>query len=393
MARIVFSTHLFRYPLGGSLSSKLQYVLGFLRLGHEVTIVERAHYANACYDAGLDTVGDDASYGVRIVSSLLSRFGLGGSWCFQDYRGQVFGMPIEKARAAIGSADVFVDYGNHGAWLDEARGAGVRIYIDGEPGYRQIQLQKSIDAGGRLPDYDLFFTNGSNIGAPDCPAPTAGASWRTLFHPVNPGLFRLPAAGAGAPFTTVMNWRSHAEVEFRGQVYGQKNAEFEKFMRLPRRVSAPLEVAVSGGPVERLREAGWSVADAHRTTLTFDAFRGYIGRSAGEFAVAKNVFVAMRTGWFSDRSAAYLAAGRPVVMQDTGFGAHLPTGEGLFAVRDEDEATEAIERIARDYRRHALAARRIARDRLRASEIAADILRAARVQPVAIAGRNRSLPP
>ena len=386
MARIVFSTHLVRYPLGGSLSSKLQYLLGLARLGHEVTVVERAHYADACYNAMTDTVSDDASYGLGVVSSLLSRFGLGRSWCFQDFSGRVYGLPIEKVLAAFKSADVFIDYGNHGAWLDEARWAGVRIYIDGEPGYRQISLQKVLDEGGQIPNYDLFFTNGTNIGTASSQAPTAGVIWHKLFHPVNADLFELPSPGADAPFTTVMNWRSHGEIEFRGNVYGQKNIEFSKFMRLPRRVGVPMEVAVSGAPVQLLREAGWRVVDAHEATLTFDSFRDYVCRSAGEFAVAKNVFVEMRTGWFSDRSAVYLAAGRPVVVQDTGFSAHLPTGEGLFAVNDEDEAAEAIETIRRDYPRHSEAAKRIAGGPLDARNVAAAILRVAQVES---AGRPR----
>ena len=159
----------------------------------------------------------------------------------------------------------------------------------------------------------------------------------------------LPATAppAEAPFTTVMNWQSHAPLEFEGEVYGQKDVEFEKFMDLPTRTGATLEISVAGAraPRERLARSGWRVRDAHEVTASYDSYVQYIHASRCEFSVCKNVFVATNSGWTSDRSAAYLSSGRPVVVQDTGFSAHIPCGEGLFAIRTVEEAASAIEAI------------------------------------------------
>ncbi|NQU09663.1 glycosyltransferase family 1 protein, partial [bacterium] len=177
-------------------------------------------------------------------------------------------------------------------------------------------------------------------------------------------------------FTTIMNWQSHPPITFDGRQYGQKDVEFAKFIDLPRRSPGHLEIAVAGQTVPRddLRAHGWRIRDAHEVTLSFDSFRDYLGRSQGEFSVCKNVFVDTRSGWFSDRSAAYLASGRPVVLQETGFSAYLPCGAGLFAVNSVDEAAEAIGRIAADYPAHSRRARQIAGEHLEASTVLAKFL-------------------
>ncbi len=165
----------------------------------------------------------------------------------------------------------------------------------------------------------------------------------------------------GGKVTTVMAWRAHQEVEYDGRVYGQKDAEFERFLDLPRSVSVPLEVAVGGAaPRERLAEHGWAVRDGHEVTASCDSYWDYVRSSRAEFSACKNVFVSLNTGWFSDRTAAYLASGRPAIVQETGFSAHLPCGDGLFAVGDVDAAAQAIEAIESDYQRHARAARELA---------------------------------
>jgi hypothetical protein len=178
-------------------------------------------------------------------------------------------------------------------------------------------------------------------------------------------------APADAPFTTVMNWRAHSTIRFGGQDFGQKDVEFARFLDLPARTAVPLEMAVAGDdvPADALRSKGWCLRSAHALTMSVESFQGYLRASRGEFSVCKNVFVATRSGWFSDRSAAYLASGRPVVMQDTGFSAHLPCGEGLFAVATVEEAAAALDEVAGNYLRHSRAARAIAEEHLAASTV------------------------
>jgi len=369
-ARIVLGSYLIRYPLGGMISNVLQWLVGLQRLGHDVYFVEKSGYPNSCYDPARDRMSDDCSYGLRVVNDLLSRFGLEDRWCYVDAGGGYHGMPRERVEGVLGTADVFVDMGTHGSWLPEAAGARVRVLVDGEPGFTQMRMELG---AGDPPSagYDRYYTVGQNIGGPASSAPTAGKEWRTVFHPVVPELFDLGPPPPGSAYTTVMNWQSHEPLDFEGRRYGQKDVEFGRFFGLPELTGVPLEVAVSGKgvPLEELRRRGWRIRDGHEVTMSFDSFRDYIASSRGEFGVCKNVFVATRSGWFSDRSAAYLAAGRPVVLQDTGFGAHLPTGTGLFAVGSAEEAAAALEEIERDHDRHAKWAREIAVEHLDAGRV------------------------
>jgi hypothetical protein len=383
MARVVLGSYMVRYPLGGMMSWVLQYLTGFQRLGHDVYFVEKADYADACYDPSRGAVGDDCSYGVSVVDAQLDRLGLGGRWCFVDVHGTYHGLSRERIEATFRSADLFVDMGTHGSWLGEAAPAGARVLIDGEPGFTQIKMTDRIASGERLPEYDAYYTTGRNVGTAASHAPTAGRRWRPIFHPVDTRRVTCaPAPPSRAPFTTVMNWRSHEPVHYRGAVYGQKDREFQKFIGVPRATGVPLELAVSGdAPRDRLAAAGWRLRKGSAATRSVPAFYDYLRASRGELGVCKEVFVSLRTGWFSDRSAAYLACGRPVILQDTGFGAHLPTGEGLFAVESADEAAAAIEEINRNYPRHARRAREISTEFLDAATVLANLLRDLGVRP------------
>jgi hypothetical protein len=371
MAHIILGSYMVRYPLGGMLSWALQYLVGFQRLGHEVWFVEKSGYPNSCFDPARGVMSDDCSYGTAALRALLARFGLQDRWCYVDAAGRYHGLAREQVEQVFRSADLFVDMGTHGSWLAEAAAARLRVLVDGEPGFTQMKMVNRQAAGEWVPAYDYYYTTGQNIGTPASTVPTAGKSWRPLFHPVVVDLFPREPAGPGAPFTTVMNWQSYGPVKYRGATYGHKDVEFEKFIDLPRRAAIPLEVAVSGKhvPAERLRGAGWRVRDAHAVTASFDSFRDYLGASRGEFSVCKNGYVVTKGGWFSDRGAAYLASGRPVVMQDTGFGAHLPCGRGLFTVGTVEEAAAAIAEINGDYERHSEAAYEIARAYLDAPKV------------------------
>lgn len=371
MARIVVGSYMVRYPLGGMLSWVLQYLVGFQRLGHDVFFVEKSGYTDSCYDPAKNCISNDCSYGVAAVQALLKRFGMQDQWCFVDAQEHYYGLTRDRITAVFKSADLFLDMGTHGAWLPEAAATRLRVLADGEPDFTQIKMAQRVAAGETLLYYDSYYTVGSNIGTSKSTAPTAGQKWRYLFHPVVTDLFRYEPVHRNAAFTTVMNWQSHPPIEFNGRTYGQKDVEFAKFIDLPSRVSAPLEVAISGRrlPIGQLQNASWRVRDAREVTLSFDSFCDYVHSSKGEFSVCKQVFVATHSAWFSDRSAVYLASGRPVVLQDTGFSAHLPCGRGLFAVRTVDEAAAAIEDITAHYEQHTQWAREIAVEYLDAAKV------------------------
>ncbi|MBW3539114.1 MAG: hypothetical protein KY476_02485 [Planctomycetes bacterium] len=375
--RILLGSYMVRYPLGGMMSWVLQYLSGLVKLGHDVFFVEKAGYPNSCFDPQTNSMGDDCRYGTRIVAGLLARLGLERKWCYVDAAGAYHGLARAAVEDVFRTADVFLDMGTHGSWLPEAEQTGCRVLIDGEPGFTQMKMAARLARGETLPAYHDYVTTGRNIGTERSSAPSAGQTWRHIWHPVDVEKFPVVSPAAAARVTTVMHWQSYEPLTYEGRVYGHKDVEFDKFFDLPSHVATELEVAVGGPhtPAERLRQAGWHVRDAHHVTRSFDSFVEYVQDSLAEFSVCKNGFVATNSGWFSDRSAAYLASGRPVVMQDTGFSDHLPTGAGLFAVRTVEEAADALDAIRGDYRRHSAAARAVAEEHLQAETVLGELIR------------------
>ena len=361
MARILIGSWMIRFPLGGNLSWSLQWLLGFHRLGHDVYLVEKATDPESCFDPSRSVMTNDCTYGVQTVSELLAAYGMRERWCFVDSGGVYYGLSRRKVEELFRGADLYLDLGSHGAWLEEAASSSVRVLVDGEPGATQIKLVQPGKDTSWLQRYDAHYSNGANLANGQSSAPTAGINWRAIYNPVVPGIFPHCGLPPGGAYTTVMNWQAHKPVVYGGTKYGQKDEEFEKFVDLPRRVEAPFELAVNGKavPVDRLTASGWRIR-SFRTTKTHSAFIEYLAGSRGEFSVAKGIYVQLTTGWFSDRSAAYLASGRPVVLQDTGFSAHLPCGKGLFAVNSLDEAVEAVQTIEADWTLHSHCARLLA---------------------------------
>lgn len=363
MATIVLTSYMVRHPLGGVIASNMQLIWGFMRLGHEVYVFEPAGYPRSCFDPVRYDSTDDCTYGVTEVSRVLDNAGAPGRLCFVDAAGRFHGLSRDEFLHVFRRCDLFIDRGDHRVWPEESAHVPVRVLIDPDPGYRQIKLFNDAAKGAAPPAYDAYYTYGARVADGSSPAPTAGLAWRHLLHPVDTQRLRpAPPPAPDAPFTTVMNWRSHKPVQYAGVSYGMKDVEFGKFLSLPQHTSAPLEVAVEGRnvPSQLLSEHGWRLRNAVEASLTLDRYLDYIRGSAGEFSVVKEVYRAMAVGWFSDRSAAYLALGRPVVIQNNGLEGLLPAGEGLFLVNNVEEASEAISRIRAEPERHAIAARRIA---------------------------------
>jgi len=372
MARIIIASYVVRFPLGGFQSWMLQWLLGFKRLGHEVYFVEKSGWTNSCYDPYSRTMGDDCSQGTAMFHRLLADHGLGDNWCFVDAARSYHGMSRERIETVFRDADVFIDHMRICEWPEEASRVRMRVMVDGEPAYTQMHMETKMTwAEKGVIEYDRYFSVGMNVGTPACSAPTAGKDWRPIFDPVILSLYPKVPPPPDGPFTTVMNWRAIKPFEYKGTTYSSKELEFPKFMDVPRCVKATLELAISGGESARaqLIESGWKLVDAHNTTLTFDKWRSYIQASRGEFSVCKNYFVATNSGAFSDRAAAFLASGRPVVMQETGFSAHLPCGRGLFAVRTGEQAADAINEIQGNWEHHSQCAREIASEYLDSDKV------------------------
>lgn len=377
--RIVVTGLVATYPVGGVAWDYLQYVQGFQALGCDVVYLEDT--GQWLYDPQAGTFTPDAAPGARFLGEALRRLvpALADRWAVRGPDGTTHGLDDAAVRHACARADLFLNVSGS-TWLREPyRAARVTAYLDSDPSYSQAKLaaaeagvadEQTAFSAGLIRSHDVFFTLGEHVGAPDCAIPTAGLRWRPTRQPVT--LAEWPVTpGPEAPFTTVLSWKINPTPPVvGGVVYGGKDVEFARFLDLPRRTPERLEAAIAGdAPRARIAEAGWTVRDARNVSSSLDDYRDYIVASRGELSVAKNAYVATRSGWFSTRSAAYLACGRPCVLQDTGFSAHLPCGPGLRAFTTADEAVAALAAIRTDYRAACEHARWVAETCFRAEDV------------------------
>ncbi|MDQ4138907.1 MAG: hypothetical protein M3142_00130, partial [Bacteroidota bacterium] len=210
MATIVVGSYMVRYPLGGNLSWALQYLVGFKELGHDVYLVEKYAYPNSCYDPVKQTQSDDCTYGLKVVSELLARYGLADKWCFVESGDIYHGLSKREINDVFRRADLYIENGAHGAWNEEiATSSALRVYIDVDPAYTQVRFDYAAANGIPLPVYDRYFTNGFNVGKAGNIIPTAGIHWEYIFNPVNSQLFNRITPPANAPYSTIMNWKSY----------------------------------------------------------------------------------------------------------------------------------------------------------------------------------------
>ena len=383
--RVVVTGLVATYPVGGVAWDYLQYVEGFARLGCEVLYLEDT--GQWFYDPARTTFTPDATTGARWLADAIARVAPScvRRWAVRAPDGAWHGLDgVAVARACAG-ADLLLNLSG-ACWLRPAyRAARVTAYVDTDPGYSQAKLAAA-DAGtadaaaaesaALIRAHDVFFTLGEHVGADDCLVPTAGLLWRPTRQPIVLDAWPVVPPPDDGAFTTVLSWKIEPSPPvFGGRTYGGKDVELLRFLSLPRRTPEPLELAISGdAPRARLAEAGWRVVDGHAVSSTLDAYRGYLQASRGECAVAKNVYVATRSGWFSTRSAAYLASGRPVVVQDTGFPAHVPCGPGLHAFTTIDEAADALASVRRGYADACAHARHVAERCFAAEDVCARLL-------------------
>jgi len=356
-----------RHPVAGMVWLTMQYLIGLERLGYDAYYVE-AHGATPKMFMGVD---DDGSAGAAdFIDAMMRRFGLADRWALHALHsdGRYYGLSEPQVKSLYQSATLLLNLHGGTTPLPEHVATGRLVYVGTDPVAREIevhqQVQETIDL---LDQHNVLFTWGENYGKPDCGVPVS-PRFRFLptRQPVVVDLWASMDVPASGTFTTVAGWQQlWRDVVHDGELYRwSKNFEFMRFLDLPSRTSQTLELALAGcdDPDRRLLEQhGWRVRDAAEISDDLDTYRGYIAGSRGEFTVAKDQNVRLRSGWFSDRSAAYLAAGRPVVTQDTGFGNVLPTGRGLFGFSTMEDAVAAVDAINADYAQHSRAAAALAR--------------------------------
>jgi GT2 family glycosyltransferase len=367
--KIVLLGMMTKMPVAGVVWQNLHYMLGFERLGYEAYYVE----THARTPSMLMTHEDDDSSALaaEFIAAVMRRFGLSDRWAFRALHddGRCFGMSELQLERLYGDAELLINLHGGTQPLPELTATGRLVYLETDPVQLQLELrhglQETLDF---LAPHCAFFTFAENWGKPDCGLPREDRfRFVPTRQPVVMDLWPDRSPQPAVLYTTIGNWRQDwRDVTFKGERYTwSKHYEFLKHLDLPKRTGQAFELALSScEPTDRelLAANGWRVRDGLEVSRGIDAYREYVGASRAEFTVAKDQNVRLRTGWFSDRSATYLASGRPVVTQDTGFGSALPSGEGLFAFDSPGAAVEAVAAIEADYPRHASAARELARE-------------------------------
>jgi hypothetical protein len=362
-----------KLPVAGMSLYNFHYICGLQTLGYEVHYVERQNRADECYNPTSSVFSDDASFALDYLSKLLPDYCISRErFSFIDRQERCHGSGWKALGEVLDQADFVLTIADR-TWFDELERCPRRAFVDGDPAFTQVAMLTA--NAPELAHYDTLFTYGTRIGKSDCTVPSAGRNWIPTRPVVSTRLWDPTPASVRLPVTTVMNWAAWGDVVYDSQTYGHKNREFERFIDLPRQTAQPFALAV-GGPVprERLKQHGWELVDPLEATGTIEAYQKFIAGSRADFGIAKHAYVASRCGWFSDRSTCYLAAGRPVLHQETGFSDWLPIGEGVFAFSGMEDVLEALRCLDLDYERHARAARSLAEEYFEAPIVIAGML-------------------
>jgi hypothetical protein len=365
-------------PFAGVAWQTLHYLEGLRRLGHDVYYIEDT--GAWPYDPEQNTITDNPRYTVNYIAWLMSWAGMQDRWAYVSAAGRnIFGLSAGQVSELLRHSDALINLTGSTLLRDEHSAIPIRIYLETDPVTPQIEItqgkQFTIDL---LMSHTHHFTYGENIGAADCGVPVTNFQYRPTRPPVVLEWWEAGTIETRSCYTTIANWKqSGKDIVWNGETYTwSKHYEFLKFLGLAAR-AGPVELALACDDPEvwrLLARHGWCVADACKLSRDILPYRDYILTSRAEFTVAKDQNIRLCSGWFSDRSVCYLAASRPVVTQDTGFGKRIPAGEGLFAFRNMEEAVAAIQQIESDYTRHAHRARKIAEEYFQAEVVLRKLL-------------------
>jgi len=362
--RIVVLGYVVRGPLGGLAWHHLQYVMGLARLGHNVCFVEDSGDSEwCCYDPSRHVSDADPTYGLRFATDTFRRVGLDDAWAYYDaHTRRWHGPRADRIVPFCREAELLLNLGGVNPLRPWVRDVPVRVLVDTDPVFTQIHHLTDPVRRDLAEQHTAFFSYAENFGLPGCTVPDDGLAWRPTRQPVVLEAWPLTPVPANGKFTTVMQWDSYPPREYGGRQYGMKSASFQPYLDLPQRTAATFELAIGGptAPMDLLHANGWSLQNPLDVSRDPWTYQRYLQASRAEFSVAKHGYVTSWSGWFSERSAAYLASGRPVLTQDTGFSQWLPTGDGLLAFATPDEARTGVDAITTHDAHHCRAARDLA---------------------------------
>jgi hypothetical protein len=377
---IVVGGYIIAYPLGGMTWHHLNYLLGLQELGHDVWFLEDSGSYAMPFNPRLQRCQPDSSYGRDYLKRTLDAFGLPLKYCYySEFEGRHYGCTETELNDVLRRADLMIFVSGVTPLRASRPRARRSLVIDTDPVFTQLRMARDPDFLAYYRQFDACATFGRLIGSDECNLPVHGIDWIPTHQPI--ALERWPFHPCESDaFTTVGKWEhaSDRDVEFAGRRYlSSKAPEWEKVINLPARTSWQMTLAMQGMPEAdrgRFEARGWEFRDPELGTIDCQAFAEMVRKSAGEFSVAKQVYAQLPSGWFSDRSAAYLASGRPVVAQATGFERWLPTGSGLFAFRSKSDAVDALDCVASNPLEHQRAARAIAQAHFDSRKVLNDLI-------------------
>jgi hypothetical protein len=378
--KIVVGGYAVSFPMGGQVWMFMHFLEGLVRLGHEVIFVEDTAEWALPFDPGKGYASADSSHGRRVVGEAFERIGLGGRWAYNSiFENRLYGMERQDLERFCSQADLFLNVSGVIPLRETYMKAKVRAVIDTDPVFTQSKIEKDAWTRDYYLRHDRVFTYGCNIPSGSTGLPLMGIEYVPTTTPVV--LDHWPVLDTpGRGFTTIGSWDSKdRDIVVDGRKLSWRKCEkYEKIIDLPGKLpGVALDLTMSGmrDDAQRFAGHGWTVKDALVVSGDIWAYREYIQNSTAEFTVAKEQNIQLKSGWFSDRSATYLASGRPVIVEDTGFGAYLPVGRGLVTFEGADGAREAIETILSDYPAHRKAARGIAEEHFESGKVLTNILK------------------
>lgn len=381
--RIVVMGFMGSMPIAGVIWQHVHYMVGLQRLGHDVYYIEDS--ARLPYNPETFEVSEDFGYAAKILSRLAAEFDFKDRWAYCArylQKSLTAGISIKKIRQLYREADAILNICGAQEFNHDLLASDRILYVESDPGVEQIKIdngvRSTIDYIGR---HHALFTFGENIGTKNFPVPLHGFKWLPTRQPIVTDLWKTSRSPARvAVFTSIANWSTSGQkdIVWRGKKYlWSKSREFLRFVSAPKKAGETFELATNmndGRTRARFEGKAWRLVSPEQMSVDYWLYRDYVQGSKGEFTVAKDQYVRLHTGWFSDRSACYLAAGRPVITQETGFTRNYGGDTGLLAFRSLSDIVDAVEKINADYKRHSRAAREIARTVFEAETVLRSLL-------------------
>lgn len=371
--QILILGYIVRGPLAGLAWHHLQYVMGLAQLGHQVYFLEDSDDYPSCYDPARGITDTDATYGLEFIQKAFTQLELGECWAYYDAHTDTWFGPVGHRIGEIcATAELLLNVSGVNplrSWFLEIP---KRVFIDTDPVFTQIRHLTIPSAYQLAQQHTDFFSFGENISEKNSKIPKDGFSWQPTRQPIVLDAWRVIPPQKAGNFTTVMQWDSYTTREFQGIHYGMKSASFQSYLDLPSKVNdGTFELALGSpsAPRDLLQRKGWKIRDPLQVTRTLWTYQDYIQQSQAEFGVAKQGYVISNSGWFSERSACYLASGRPVVVQDTGFSRWMETGAGVIPFSSLEEAIASIKEINKRYEFHCQRARETAQTYFDANQV------------------------